>query len=110
MGLIKRWLIGTCPHCGDIWPNAADNQTYTCAYCECQGKPVMVRCVAETKLQGAVDAAVARVLADDDALRRARRAVLMAPPHGITHDDAARLEHMRAGIRAAFGVAEVGHA
>jgi hypothetical protein len=46
--------------------------------------------------------AVERVIADDEAMRRARHAYLNSPPHAIQHDDAARLEHMRAAFRAAF--------
>jgi hypothetical protein len=51
---------------------------------------------------GLLTAALDVILADGDAIGRARYAYLNAPPHGTKHDGAARLEHMRAAIRAAF--------
>jgi hypothetical protein len=57
-----------------------------------------VTALVEAHYQGAVE----RVVADDEAMRRARHAYLNSAPHGTMHDDAARLEHMRAAFRAAF--------
>jgi predicted RNA methylase len=52
--------------------------------------------------QRAAEEVLAVVIADDEAMSRARHAYLTSPPHGTKHSHAARLEHMRAAFRAAF--------
>lgn len=46
---MRRWLIATCPHCGDLWDVALDAEvkTYSCAYCEKVGEAVFIRVVPE---------------------------------------------------------------
>ena len=46
--------------------------------------------------------ALIEALMTDEALRAYRAAYLTSPPHGVKHDDAARMEHERAGMRAAL--------
>lgn len=49
-----------------------------------------------------LEANIALVLEDDEAMRRARHAYLNSPPHGAAHNGPARLAHMRAAVSAAF--------
>lgn len=71
---------------------------------EPRGGPVRDETVTTRRTdEDAVAAAVERVIADDEAMSRARYAYLNSPPYGTKHGHAARLEHMRAAFRAAFG-------
>lgn len=61
--------------------------------------------VDEEDIREILTAALDGVLEDDEAMSRARYAYLNSPPYAANHDDAGRLAHMRATIRAAFEAA-----
>jgi hypothetical protein len=96
MSVIERRECGRC--------GAEVREGKTRHYC---GEPYPLKATTDIRVVryvpvSQVDIERERVIADDEAMRRARYAYLNSAPHGVKHDDAARLEHMRAAFRAAF--------
>jgi hypothetical protein len=93
----QEWRLLVCSECGEM-----DTDEPVCGFCDSAEGVTMIDVVPADVAEQAVAAVVERVVADDEAMSRARRAYLNSPPYGSKHGEVARLDHMRAAIRAAF--------
>lgn len=87
-----------CQHC----PNLADERSFMCEDCAYEADTEVQE--LRDQVEGTLGALVELVLADDEAMRRARKAYVSGPPHGVKHSEMDRLEHMRNAIRAALAL------